>query len=351
MARPAAPKKTPKTARSIDLTDADWRWATWRSLPPYATSGAVVSFDLDASVAVVAKRVKLIAGTDWFDFSRSGAPARMSPEEARFWFACLLGDTKRPPAAIAAAYGKRKPAALTLDGAYKTFRKRVRWADATMGYAFAALFPPVEIARRFFLEGPFPDFSDTGPGDFFHALREHALLLLTDDEKASLREAIRPEITPAAWPADPYAVMSAAFLLAPLLGMHAELEAVAASIPDDRYTGGYSWGDVYNLPQHLLFGLGSAARVDHHVRRLGLKLNQPGYARAWLAHTEFSGLDHLAESVIAARNRGLAAKLAGVLALVDAPEAVAPMRAVAKRSKAPQVAEAWLAAHPQYKGA
>ena len=36
----------------------------------------------------------------------TGAPARMSPEEARFWFAYLLGDTKRPPAAIAAAYGK-----------------------------------------------------------------------------------------------------------------------------------------------------------------------------------------------------------------------------------------------------
>jgi hypothetical protein len=126
--------------------------------------------------------------------------------------------------------------------------------------------------------------------------------------------------------------------------LHDELLKVVESWPDDRYvvSGGEDWHDAYHVPQLMVFGLGSADLVSKHARRLGLRMRFPEYMRAWIAHTEYDGLDWAAKTVAETKNKDDAAKLAEVLALVHAPENAGPMLEVATKSKAPKIGAEWL---------
>jgi hypothetical protein len=78
------------------------------------------------------------------------------------------------------------------------------------------------------------------------------------------------------------------------------------------------------------------------MRRLGLRLRTQAYIRAWLAHTEYAGLDWVRAGIRDARNRGEADWLLRVLCLVKAPEAAPVMLDLKLDSKAPALARQWL---------
>jgi predicted DNA-binding WGR domain protein len=329
---------------AIDLTDSDWRWATWRSLPPLPP-GAPAPFVPESCLARLAK-AKVAQRT--YDLSKAAIPLFMSAEEARLWFEAMVDvDPGVSAPDVAGKLAKKKLAPLDAGKVAKRLRGECVYPGIELGWMLGALLSPIEVARQVLVAGALPKtLGHRGPGDPFYGLRETALLRLTDAEKAALRKEIAADITPANFPTDPYHVPSGKFLLAPLLGMHAELEAVVASWDDDRY-GKTDWDDAYQVPQHIILGLGSAERVAHHMQRLRLKLRQPEYMRGWFAHTEVSGVDYAAETVIATKNKVEAAKLAALVALVHAPEAAGAMQAIVKKSKAPQIGAAWLKEHAQ----
>ncbi len=271
----------------------------------------------------------------------------MSKEEARLWLECMRGfdASKTTPKALAESLRKKKslkPVALT------TLRKDLLAATTDLsrelGIVLSALYSPMELATTLFLENklfPQSDNGYRGLGEFFFAIREHALLNLSGAERATLQAKIKKGIAPAKFPTDLYEVPSGAFLLAPLLGLHDELLALVQSWPDDAFAGP-DYVDAYRVPQHIIFGLGSGALVEKHIRRLKLRVHQPEYMAAWIAHTECSALDVAAETVVQTKNKGLAATLAGVLARIDSEDAAPMMRTILKRSKAPQIAKPWL---------
>ena len=131
------------------------------------------------------------------------------------------------------------------------------------------------------------------------------------------------------------------FFLAALCGMHAEVLAVVASWPDDLYGRQY-WDDYYHMPQQMVFGLGDPHLVDYHMRRLKLRLHKGAYIRAWLAHTELSGLDYVHASIQAETNKNEARSLCEVFVLVKAPEAAPYMLDLKLNSKVPMLARQWL---------
>ncbi len=135
------------------------------------------------------------------------------------------------------------------------------------------------------------------------------------------------------------------YFLAALCGMHDEVLAVVESWPDDFYQG-QEWQDVYHMPQQMIFGLGTPQRVDRHVRRLRLRFRSPEHIRAWLAHTEFSGLDYVRDAIQAQTNKDEARKLLESFCLVQAPEAAPYMLELKASSKAPTLARQWLDENP-----
>src|SRR5262249_7549410 len=143
-------------------------------------------------------------------------------------------------------------------------------------------------------------------------------------EARPLRARLRPLLDPVAWPASFYEVPRLAFPIAAALGMHDEMRAVVESWKDDRY-GGELWVDHYHRPQEIVFGLGDARLVEFHMRRLRLRLWEPLYLRAWLAHTEVAALDYVRDCLVALTNRDEAEKLIPELGRAKAPETAVVM--------------------------
>jgi len=132
------------------------------------------------------------------------------------------------------------------------------------------------------------------------------------------------------------------------VGLHDELRNLVESWEDKRYSAPdcNDYPDSYMRPRDIIFGLGNALLVEWHMRRLKLLLQTPHDVRAWLAHTEYAALDFVRDSILAISNKDEAAALLEVLALVTAPEAAPHMLQLMLSSKAPQLARAWLEAHP-----
>src|SRR5262249_30462809 len=104
-----------------------------------------------------------------------------------------------------------------------------------------------------------------------------------------------------------------------------------------------------HLPAHdLVFGLGSAKLMQQHARRLGLWLTTTGHVRAWLAHTEFSALDFIRDSIRTTTHRGQAGAMLAALCLVKAPEVAPMMLEFALQSKTPAPAHRWLDEQPAH---
>jgi hypothetical protein len=100
-----------------------------------------------------------------------------------------------------------------------------------------------------------------------------------------------------------------------------------------------------------VLGLGSRELVEHHFRRLKLRLNTPQRIRAWLAHTEYGALDFVRESIGAATNKEEAEQLLATMARVQAPEAAPVMLELMLTSKAPGAARRWLDESPAHTAA
>jgi predicted DNA-binding WGR domain protein len=333
------------TTKSIGLDEDDWLWATWRKRKAPRTMPDPRPFDRDAALAILATKVKARRrGWEW-DFSSANLSLAMSKDEARFWFECMQGiDRDKTPQKRAAELKKKKLGALTPDGATKLLKK-TRSVGEEAVLVLTALFGADGVTDMLISDKPSSDGWIAG-GSFFRGWHKYALPLLGEDAREKLKKRVRAKITPANFPTDYYEEPSGEFLVAASIGLHDELLKVVESLPDDRYTvGSEDWHDSYHVPQLMIFGLGSAELVSKHARRLSLRMRFPEYMRAWLAHTEYDGLDWAAKTVAETKNKDDAAKLAEVLALVHAPENAGPMLEVATKSKAPKIGAEWLDAH------
>ena len=328
-------------ARSIALGDDDWLWATWRSRKNAVQIPAEIPFDRDAVLERIAAKVKPARHGWSYDFSRAALSPSMSKDEARLWFECMHSIEKNSsPKARADALEKKKLAPLTLEGAMKTLEKNQQARAPEIPLVLSVIFGAFALTESFLAHKPSSDGWIAG-GSFFDGWHRHVFPRLTDDERKTLLARVRPAITPANFPTDYYEEPSSEFLVGASLGAHDELLAVVSSWPNDRFAD-EDWYDAYHVPQLMIFGLGSQELVQEHMRRLDLRLRFDVYMRAWLAHTEYAGLDFAARTVCTTKNKDTAAELAKVLALVHAPENAVAMLEVHTRSKAATVGAEWL---------
>jgi predicted DNA-binding WGR domain protein len=348
---PAPPAAVPELPPcSIDLDPDDWRWATWRTIPPVAVQPPA-PFDREACLERL--RAALAPAGSWAgpDWVKAGIPLSMSRDEAQSWLQALLvvGGAGRGEAQQEALENLRDA---PLSGVSVEALQTA--ADQQRGVGLRAdeivlpllhLLDPAELRRVLLLQhkgwgGP------TGVAAFTRGFRRFVLPRLGPSETDQWKRDLEPILDPTRWPQDYYCVPTP-FLLAAALGMHAALLRVVEGWPDDAYTK-EEWHDAYHQPQAVVFGLADPGLVQHHMRRLRLRLKTPDHVRAWLAHTETSALDDVASSVVAAQSKELSETLARVLALVRSPKAAPALLRVYVGSKAPWVAKEWMDENPAF---
>lgn len=330
--------------RSIDLAPEDWRRATFRKLPPLIR-GEAKPFDPAACV----ERMANLRTTDygwrfrWEDLHLTPA---LSPAEARFWLEAICTPRARNSdgKAISKKLAKQKFDAPLSDKELDELLHQIgREPPPEAILPLFALRPADEVLRIVF--GLPATGAKTRRGEESRSLADGFVRFgvpwLSEAERAACVKEVRGEWDPAKASSNPHEILPVAFPLAAGLGMHDETLQLVSTWSDDRYSK-TSYASHYQQPQDILFGLGSAALVESHWRRMDLPFHDAEQVRAFLACTEYSALDLVKKAVLAQTNKDECDAFLKALALVHAPEAVEPMLECMLAAKAPAAARDWL---------
>jgi hypothetical protein len=345
-------KKTPRpvvteVTRRIDLEPADWFRAPWRKLKPLVPpEGRCPPFDRGRALAAL----RGLPPYDRWNMGEAGIATVPSPAEGRFWFT-VLTTLKRMGLADQPVKLARRLARADLDEPLTVAEAKRHsraldfgmpiplWLRTLSACLSADEFLDVISDEKVILESllwmRLPH--------LVNWLRTEAVPYCPPGRWEKVKARVRRELKQA-WPWSPYSELRPAlvYYLAAGLGLSRELEPVVRSWPDDAYRRPRH-SPFNHEPQLIVLALGSAEVVSAEMRRLGLPLKYTWDARAWLAHTEYAGLDSLRDTILTSREvKASVERMLAVLCLVKAPEAAPHLLEIKLRSKVPKPAAAWL---------
>ncbi len=344
---PPEPEVVTEVTHDILLDVEDWYRATWRDLAPLPRLEPR-PFDLDASAKALGRLATRRYGWEWA-WETLDLPAAMAPEEATFWYTAMLRQLQQPVPASTKVRPKQLAKQLAEEGAKLEFdpssfgkyaRDCVGGPPPEIVRCLSSLLLPEELVDSLVeaIEGHQGVYDGNLAAPLLEGLAKYCLPYWTEEERRRIGDHIRKTVQPKHDTSLAGSRPRLEFFVAALVGLHGELDTVVSAWPDDAFVGKYSyWG-----PQNLIFGLGDARTVEHHIRRLRLSLTNPCQMRAWLAHTECAGLDLIRDAIVKQTNKEEAAQGIEVLALVRDPATVGPMLELKLNSKAARQAREWL---------
>lgn len=335
-------------SRKLALSPEDWFWATWRNLPPLPRP-KTPAFDLAAGLERLARVPEAPFYTEGWNWSRARISSGLGEEEARFWLTAMLGTGRElSPEKMARSWKKAKHADHALEALPGLLLKRETALPEEFWLPLLRLYPLSDVFQQF-ARAEREMASDASFRRNWTSLansislargfRAHGLPYLTPEEKSELAEAVRGQLDLNAWPSDAYEPVPLALSLAAALGFHNEMRSLVATWKPSE--------EPHRLTRDLLFGLGSAELVIAERERLKLSLERELHIRAWFAHTEFSALEPLRDTILAEKRKGEATPLIAALGLARGPETAAVMLELLARSRAPDAARAWLERYPE----
>lgn len=335
--------------RSIDLDPADWYWASWRQLPP-PVEEPVTAFNREECL----ERLQKLKVPDYGfpDFRKCGLKPRMSREEAHFWLLAMLAPQVRMKHDLAtilsAVQHARIDGIVTVEDLHALVKGDHAggsgYFPAGCMHLLGSLFSGPEILDLIL------QWRRGAQGCHYCFLVPMFKTLqvprFSAAELAACREKVRPEVTPANWSyGRKGGVDPTPFHLAAALGMHEELLPVVDSWTNLILCYGSSH---YYCPQEVIFGLRDPDLMRHHMQRFGLALLSPVQVRGWLANTEYSALDVIADAICKFTSKEEAEGFMAVFRLVHAPEAAAHMLDIYLDSKVSKMARGWMDANPEH---
>jgi predicted DNA-binding WGR domain protein len=331
-----------EVTQSIELDPADWFIPSFRP-QQRLERGEPRPFDLNACKKLLSK---LRTGYYGWETKWEGLdlPAALSKEEAHFWLVAMTKNRDRETKmkAFAEIVGKMKlQGDLSMADAVALIEKNSRGIPSEVVLPLANLFTVQEVVE-FLLNG--------SPKKNWLAATELQMLVtgfkrylkpyLTDQENANVKQLVAKRLDPTAL-AESYGAFPPAHYLCAALGMQEEMLSITQGWEDDRFHE-HNYLGLYQNPQAIVCGLGSAELVESEWRRLKLDFLTPDQARAFLACTEYAALDVLAESICNRSNREECESLLKILVLVKAPQAAEPILRCRLEAKAPIEARNWL---------
>jgi predicted DNA-binding WGR domain protein len=354
-----APVIAAAAERTLGLSPSEFLWATWRPWEPLARP-EIRPFDRNKALETVKKIIKAEITWQW-NWEKAALPHSMSREEAYFWFHVLTDNPFVKNGKLCYYFTDQKEtekirqgfldrlaaldctAPLSPDDAKEWIEREITRVTPEMAIPLFNLFPLDETLQIIGIERKSRHSHDISEARnaVVNGIRLYVLPYLSADQREWIRKLIVPQIDVTFKPRDLYSGWPYCTYLAAMMGAHDTIRQVVKGIQDDRYTHD-NWGDHYQRPQVLIFGLGDPEEVKQEMKRLRLSLRKPEYISAWLAHTEYSALDAVADAIASTTNRDEARALMEVFTKVRAPEAAPFMLELRYSSKAPQLAGKWL---------
>jgi hypothetical protein len=331
--------------RRIDLFPRDYRWVSSPPEEPWPRP-KIAAFNRK-TCEVRLENARPVPSSDiyYWRWEKAKIADFVSPEEAQFWFLEMIKAQDR---------NIQLPIE-PIDGLLST--KQVAEILAVAHYSFAFeivkvlsnLISRIELFEILFTLAKNSLDASSYVTQWINAFSEHfqSLILpyLQAEDVSEICNQLRPEITVGNWPHNKYDSPWAFLLAMRMDGLRNELKTVVESWPDNYYSQNpYAAG--YHHPEEIIFRMGDRKEIIAQFQRLGLKLSNPEYIRAWLALTEFDALETIFESILAETNKETAIKLTKAFGVAVAPEVAVYMLQLTTESKSAQPAYQWLNDHP-----
>ncbi|OKH53773.1 hypothetical protein NIES2101_09995 [Calothrix sp. HK-06] len=380
------------------INPEDWLWATWRPRNPLVQPQPKPFDKKDAlsrleKVFVRNERAQKTNTRYFVNWQKPEISSALSKQEAHFWFAAMTHSLDNTDLSIQALIKSLNNIDFTGNLSIEFITSKLIWSGGKnwrtpeLVLAIANLCPIDEVISSLvdisllnsmelfsYTEAQY-DLQDFLAGHSYNPLRSNDLAIrivaekinmaanntlnsilipglhryvlpyLNDKELKELREKLIPVLEKAPQgitllPSHIYYRDQWLKQLPAYLSMHEKVKAFVESLPNPH-------SNIQD-PLEVIFSLGSAELVETHIRRLKILLTKPVHVRAWLAHTEYTALDWVRDSILKAENKEQAAELFEVLALVKAPENALQMLMLMRSSKVPELARQCLEEHPNY---
>jgi Domain of unknown function (DUF4132) len=312
----------------ILLEPAEWAWATWRPRQPLSRHEPAPFDRADALQRL--KKIRRLKSGRW-DWTQVKVPMMRSAEEAIFWYQALTTALK---------FGHVKDFLLACQELAVNIAPSPEdftiWLEQTNDkrQIDSQILKPLSY---FFAPSQLLDWAVENDrwghlrSWFVQGLQFFVLPYLTDGEMALMRTTIRE--TWQHWNLDRH------LDLLILFGLHPEMDQLARNLlqPGNQQ---YGW------PYKAIFGLGDREEVINYGKILKIRFTTGNQVRAWLAHTELSGLDTIFRSIAeldSNKARAMAQDLFFAFSLTVNAEDIAPhMFSLMKKSRVVGLAEDWL---------
>lgn len=334
--------------RAIDLTDRDWFRASFRKRAPL-DRGVPSEFNKEQSLGKIAKLKTTTYGWDtrWEDLSL--APA-LSKEEAAFWLVAMTEPRGRDVTmkSHAESLSKKKISPEMNLGEIRKHLEKVTRGIPELSILCIWNLVDLDDLIELLLEKPKSSVQNAWQGvrdmkSLMDGFVRLVLPYLSETDLASIRSRIRKNWDSKLVPTSSYDSFPPEYYMAAAIGMHDEVYEATSSWEPSLFKD--EWADHYSRPQDIVFGLGSAEMVAYEWRRLHLRMKGGDDVRAFLACTDYTALDCIADSIIQQSNKEQCEEQLKVLALVRAPEAAEPMLRCKLEAKTPSMARDWLDQH------
>lgn len=329
------------TTPTLNLTDDDYRWVTYRPLAPrpLPKPRPTTAEALDKRLRSL-KYYLLSWQTDWT--SAKIAPA-LELSEALFWFWAMtepFDNTGYGQALIEQALDAIHQRSLTVPLTLAEIKTQLTACWRPLGPELVLplrnLLPFPELVQALLAipitppptptQGSIHHYPATRIHNLAEGFRRYALPYATEADLEAVRPIVRAALRD--MEANPETPPLACFLAA-RLGLHPEVEHLVQRWPHADF----------------VFGLPSLEAVTAAVQ----KIHGPIYARAWLAHAGLAGLEKLRQSI---ENGGERLReepedeLVRVLCLANAPAAAPHVLALHVKNIAVRRTREWLDTHP-----
>jgi Domain of unknown function (DUF4132) len=309
---------------SLGLNPEDYFWATWREHVPLACPEAE-SFDQD--VAIVKLRKAKTSKSKRWHWEQAEIPLKMTKPEAQFWLEAILYSDRTHRIKDMINHLQSR----SFTGKVEELTLTCSWDDSIIALPLYYL-DPIEA----FLPALAGEMGHSDVTWLMNGFRRYVLPYLAIDELNHLRQVFREQ--------SEQGIQCLQGRAAVTLGVWPGLQIHVESL---RSEDCFRWGDEHRQ----VFGLDNADIVQIQMQRLHLKLINPDQVRAWLAHTEFRGLDWVCDSIKAIRGEKKAKDACAmfeVFAQVRCLEMPKHMLSLIVSSQVSGAAKEWLRKNPEW---
>jgi hypothetical protein len=338
---------------NVALDPVDWFLAGWRNLPPLPLPPPA-PFDQERCLLQLGK-VKLV--TNSWNWEPAGIAPSLTAEEARFWLWAMAHAADHLGARDLVKQMRKQAIteAPSVEQLKAGFSKLHSGLSAELAPVLWAVYSPEEFLRGYFalwpsedkerkLAGSYGGEAYWGEGGRFCAgFLRYVRPYLSREQLQPLQANISPLFR------QRFAAMnqvpSSLANLTRAVDLHEEIGMLMASYPDGSFSSPSLSGP--KAADFLVFGLGSAEAVLHHLKRLGVRLGTGDAVRALLAHTGTTALGLIRDHILACISRSGPEEMAEVFSLVRTPEMAPLMLELIQANKGAIAARRWLESNPE----